>query len=182
MTQADLSPSSLFVMTWWPVANGHAYTVRDATMADINELYLNMRESDMDELVAGAGNARRALRLSFLSSVLCKAVVCDDGLICVYGVSPISWFEGIGCPWMLGTKLLDGKHKRSVLLIGKECLDSMRALFPVRLENYTDVRNMKSIRWLKWLGFRFDAPISYGASGLPFYPFRMGEGACATLH
>lgn len=170
-------------MIWWPVVNnGHVYQVRDATMDDINDLYLNMRDADADELFAATGNGRRALKLSYLSSVLCKAVVCDDGLVCVYGVAPVNVFEGIGCPWMLGTKLLDGKHKRSVLLIGRECLDGMRALFPVRLENFTDVRNHKSIRWLKWLGFRFDEPVPYGVSGMPFYPFSMGDSVCATLH
>jgi hypothetical protein len=169
-------------MTSLPAANGRIYIVRDATIHDIDALFSNMREADMNELIAGAGNPYRALKLSYLGSVLCKAVECDDGLICVYGAASVSWSEGIGCPWMLGTRLLDGKHKRAVLAIGRECLDSMRALFPVRLENYTDARNHKSIRWLKWLGFRFDEPVPYGVSGEPFYPFSMGDKPCATLH
>lgn len=169
-------------MTLKQAADGRIYAVRDATMDDIEALYLRLRKADYDEVFAGCGRVYKALRLSYLGSMLCKAVECDDGLVCVYGVSMIDPTKQIGCPWMLGTKLLDGKHRRAPLLIGKECLRSMADLFPGGLMNYVDARNHKSIRWLKWLGFQFDAAVNYGYMGLPFYPFTMGEKACATLH
>ncbi len=49
----------------------------------------------------------------------------------------------------------------------------MLDLFP-HLQNYVDARNEISIRWLKWLGFRFDPkPVPYGIWGLPFLRFQM---------
>lgn len=169
-------------MTSKQAADGRAYTVRDATMEDVDALFQSLRASDYDEVFAGTGRVYKALRLSFLGSMLCKAVECDDGLVCVYGVSMVDQFAQTGCPWMLGTTLLDNKHKRAPLLIGKQCLQSMAQLFPGGLGNYVDARNDKSIRWLKWLGFRFDEPIQFGYMQLPFYPFSMGNMACATLH
>ena len=32
-------------------------------------------------------------------------------------------------------------------------------------------------RWLRWLGFQFSDPISYGVDGLPFLPFYRRRGA-----
>ncbi len=169
-------------MTCQQAANGRIYTVRDATIGDVDTLFQSMRAADYDEVLAGSGRVYQTLRLSYLGSMLCKAVECEDGLVCIYGVSMIDAAQQIGCPWMLGTTLLDHKHKRAPLVIGRECLQSMYDLFPGGLRNYVDARNQKSLRWLKWLGFRFDTPINYGAMKIPFYPFAMGEKACATLH
>ena len=49
----------------------------------------------------------------------------------------------------------------------------MRALFPY-LFNFVDARNMKSIRWLKHLGYAVGPPVPFGVAGLPFHPFSMG--------
>jgi hypothetical protein len=49
----------------------------------------------------------------------------------------------------------------------------MLDLYP-HLENYVDVRNELSIKWLRWLGFQFDPqPIPYGVWEMPFFRFRM---------
>lgn len=169
-------------MSFQSVANGRVYIVADATMEDMDELQSSMRSQDIDEVMAAVGNIDKALRLSLLGSLLCKSVRCDDGLVCVYGVAAIDIAGGIGMPWMLGTTLLDGKHKRAVLQIGRECLSTMSELFPERLENHVDVRNVKSIRWLRWLGFSFCDPEPFGVAGLPFCRFYMEGRSCATWH
>jgi len=41
------------------------------------------------------------------------------------------------------------------------------------LYNYVDARNVKSIKWLRWLGFQLDEPAPYGVRGLPFHRFEL---------
>lgn len=43
------------------------------------------------------------------------------------------------------------------------------------LENYVDVRNIVSIRWLKWCGFQMEEPEIHGVAQIPFIRFHRGE-------
>lgn len=157
----------------------HAYTIRDATIEDMDALLADIRDADRDEVMAFDKDCRKVMRLSYLGSMMCKAVECEDGLLCVLGVSAESLADGDGCPWMLGTKLLETKHKRAILELSPECLRIVRELFPGKLENFVDARNTKSIRWLRWMGFSFDEPVEIGEECLPFFPFSMGGAQCA---
>lgn len=157
----------------------HIYTIRDATIDDMETLLQNMREADKEEVRVFGADIMKILRMSYLGSMMCKAVEHEDGLLCIYGVASIDLSAGIGCPWMLGTKLLESKHKKAILSMSSQCLESVQSLFPNGLKNFVDSRNRKAIRWLKWMGFRFDEPVPIGSGSVPFYPFSMGDGQCA---
>ncbi len=132
----------------------------------------NMNPADKDECAALGLGPFKALLDSFHRSVISWTGMVDDRPVCMFGVSPIDILGGIGCPWLLGTDELK-KHAKTFMKLNRLYVPKMLDLFPV-LSNYVDVRHETAIRWLKWLGFRFDPePIEYGVSRLPFYKFKM---------
>lgn len=78
---------------------------------------------------------------------------------------------GQGSPWLLGTTLLDqlpGHLTRSA----KTYLSQMQDQYP-HLMNYVDARNVRSVRWLRRIGFTVHPAAPYGFAGLPFHLFEM---------
>ncbi len=133
-----------------------------------------MRAPDREEIAAAVGMGPiRALADSLNRSVAAWTGLVDDSRpVCMFGVTPVDILAGVGSPWLLGTEDLP-KCAVTFLKLNKSYVAKMLKLFP-RLENYVDVRNVLSIRWLKWLGFKFDPePVPYGIWGLPFLRFQM---------
>lgn len=99
-------------------------------------------------------------------------MVDDSRPVCMFGVTPIDILGGVGSPWLLGTDEVK-KYANTFLRLNKSYVAKMLELFPY-LQNYVDTRNEISIRWLKWLGFKFGPePIPYGIWNLPFFRFSM---------
>lgn len=131
-----------------------------------------MRKADADECYATSfRNPREALEFSLAASTLAWTVLKDGEPVCMFGVGAQSLFDFTGHPWMLGTDAVDS-FGREFLRQNKEYVVRMMEAHPF-LVNYVDCRNKKSIKWLKWLGFIFDNPASYGTMGLPFHRFYM---------
>lgn len=159
------------------------FYIRDAKESDLALIEANIREADQIELEYSSGSVSKALRYSFLSAFMCRVCECEAGIVAIYGVSPLSWSQGVGSPWLIGTRLLEGRHKRALLLFGKPIMNEFKRYFPGRLENYVHVDNDKSIRWLRWLGFSFGEPETYGVAGQLFLPFWWeAEKQCANQH
>jgi hypothetical protein len=134
----------------------------------------NMSEADRDEVAAAVGMGPfRALADSLERSVAAWTGMVDDARpVCMFGVTPLDILGGIGSPWLLGTDEVK-KYGLAFLKLSRGYVPRMLDLFPV-LVNYVDVRHEVAIKWLKWLGFKFDPePVSYGIWGLPFYRFEM---------
>ena len=95
----------------------------------------------------------------------------DGEPVCMFGISMRSAAHNSGVPWMIGAKKLD-THKHAFARRCKAAFYPQAAKF-AELENYVDVRNTAAIRWLRWLGFEFDAPAPYGVDGRLFQRFYM---------
>jgi len=132
-----------------------------------------MRQPDRAEVAAAAGMGPfRALSDSLQRSAAAWTGMVNDEPVCMFGVTPVDILGGVGSPWLLGTNEVE-RYAITFLRLNKGYVAKMLELFP-HLQNYVDVRNGMSIRWLKWLGFRFDPePVPYGIWGLPFYRFHM---------
>lgn len=114
----------------------------------------------------------RVLRLSVAVSSHHWAFIAADGEpVAVFGVAPVSLISGIGTPWLLGTERVFA-FPGVLIREGRRYLQAMRNVYP-SLANHVDARNVKSIRWLKHLGFTIGEPEPYGVAGLPFYPFHL---------
>lgn len=93
------------------------------------------------------------------------------GPISLFGFAPHNLLSDKIAPWAVGTPDL---VRRGTALRRFGVAFSAKALERGKLlENYVDVRNTASIRWLKSIGYEFDAPAPYGHKNLPFMRFWM---------
>jgi hypothetical protein len=150
-------------------------TIGPVQPGDTEELIAHLREADRLEVEASVGvdNVESTIHASVASSWQVWTARADGKLGCIFGVVPLSVLGGVGAPWLLGTDVMDA-NPRVVIRKSPKYIRPMIELFP-HLMNVVDVRNKRSIQWLRWLGFRVhdDAPVPYGPYGLPFFLFEM---------
>lgn len=147
------------------------YLFRAPTARDCEILARSMRQCDMDEVRAACGRSLDASDLldSVNNSPICVAVERNGRLLCIGGAARRSLLSTSGIPWMLGTHDLDS-NGRLFMQHGRQCVSVLLGRFSY-LENYVDARNLKSIRWLKRMGFAVHDPEPYGCAGLHFRRF-----------
>lgn len=142
-----------------PASDAHAF-----------DLAPRMRGDDIREIEAVSGLAPlEALLVSLRRSTEAWAGTVDGDVACMFGVGPLSLLGGEGCPWLLGSDLIERNAfafaRRNRAMVAR-WLQSYRVL-----RNHVDARNTQAIRWLGWLGFVLQPPVPYGISRLPFHPF-----------
>jgi hypothetical protein len=145
-----------------------------AHLDHIDWIARNMSDADRAEIAASAGISPRLALVQSLeaSAAAWTGLVGDSRPVCMFGVSPIDILGGVGCPWLLTTEELP-RHAKTFLKLNREYVPKMLDVFP-HLVNWVDVRHEVAIRWLKWLGFRFDEnPVAYGPYEMPFLRFTM---------
>jgi len=143
---------------------------RRVTNEDIEIVGRALREADRLEVEASSGEVIPALYETVQKSDVAWTVD-DGGPVGLFGVVPQGILGG-GAPWFVGTEGLS-RHKKEFLVTSKHLAKEFLAEYHY-LENYVDERNAASIRWLGWLGFKFDEARPYGALGLKFHRFWMG--------
>lgn len=140
------------------------------TRSHVDAVASKMRTCDRAEIWASSHSApRAALRRGVAASSMTLTGIVDGRPVCVMGVAPASLLSGIGTPWMLSTAALE-RAARPMLRLSLPLIDAMNERFP-RLVNYVDNRNVKTIRWLDWLGFEIGEPSPHGLEGLLFRRF-----------
>lgn len=131
------------------------------------------READVTELLASSGSTPlQAMQAGMKDTTNVYTGLLDGVPVCMFGARAFSVLGGMGCAWMIGSRALDGyRVQRALLRISLEVVDALQAEYPRLLYNFVDERNHKAIRWLRWLGFKFAAPIPIGVNGEMFIPF-----------
>lgn len=136
------------------------------------ELLVNIRDADLEESRLSTPLAPEvALRLSVNMSDEVFAGKVNGQLVCIFGIARKSMLSSEGVPWLVGTDLVErygilvAKRSHSTVRLWRRKYSNMR--------NFIYVKNVVSIRWLKWLGFTVHEPVPYGVKGLPFHPFDM---------
>jgi len=146
-------------------------SVVPATQELVDLLKGKIREADIKEVFASSGeDADRALQLGFQLSEFCWVGLIEDEPVTCFGARRISMVSDRGVPWLLGTDGLSRVTKTFV----KESRGYVQIISKAMpyLENYVDVRNALSIRWLKWCGFTMaEKPEPFGKFKLPFFKF-----------
>lgn len=147
-----------------------------ATLAHAEDLAPRLRQADIDEIKASAGETPlEALVQSIASSPRSWAWLIDGRVAAIFGVAGHPFRPGVGTPWLLGAPEIE-QHKVFFL---RRCLFYIRqmlAAYPV-LENYVDCRHTASVQWLSWCGFALcEVDPFYGVQRLPFIRFAMARG------
>lgn len=146
--------------------------VRPMREGDAEDLAPRLRHADLLELeAAGAPNALQALSESFKRSTLSWSVEIDGELACMMGVCPLSMLCGLGSPWLLGSEAV-ARNAGAFIKQTKIYIPIMLQAYP-HLFNFVDVRNRKSVAWLRRAGFKVHDPVRVGPAKMLFHPFEM---------
>lgn len=150
--------------------------VRKAIASDVCEVAINLRKIDRLEIaLVSRKDPVSSLRFGFEKSELCYTVVIDGKPCGMFGVYKYGVLGFKACIWFLGTddlkKIRKSFVKESILYI-----DSFFDIGVSELENYVWVGNRLAIRWLLWLGAKFDEPKEYGIRKKRFFRFCFIKG------
>ena len=131
----------------------------------------NMRDEDLAEVIAAGEEPLEALMNGLNNSSSSVLVVDDDDTpLTVLGVVPVCVLTGSGVPWLLSSKYAL-QHRKEFLILSPNIVQEMLDMYP-RLFNYVHTENKVSIRWLKWMGFKIDSPVTL-PNGEQFHRFMM---------
>lgn len=152
----------------WRVAD---LLIRGFKEGDAEAVLANIRPADRDEADAllGPGNLESGIGKCVTDSVMLWTGAVGEEVAFVFGLAPVSMLGDQGIPWLVGTPLID-KHRGSFIRLSRSYISLMLAAYPTLL-NIVDVRNVKSIAWLKRMGFTILPAEPAGVDGMPFYPF-----------
>lgn len=145
-----------------------AAAMRDADRLEMSAMLL---EEDTEE-------ARLAGLISAMnkSHGLAKAAYVDDQLVMVWGVLTNTVLSTEGHPWLIATDRVGDPFIQRAMAV--RCRAALLAAIPAHvtyLWNLVHDKNVLAIRWLRWMGFKFQQePIEHG--GLTWFLFRM-EGS-----
>jgi len=121
---------------------------------DAVDLYEDLREDDMLEIIGLMNHPRDAVIMSYACSTKCYSVKDEmNNLYCSFGVAAIEG-TNIGSAWLLGTRRLP-RIKKFFLKHSKERMEELMDGFDY-LTNFVMKSNTLSYRWLKWLGAEFN--------------------------
>jgi len=145
-----------------------------ACAAHIRTIARRMRQADRDEIAAASGRSpAAALAFSLRKSSQAWTAVIDGRPEVMFGVADLNILAGIGAPWLLGTDSVERNYRQFVRR-SVSWRDQLLGRYPV-LRNFVDDRNKVSIRWLRWLGFKFSDPIMFGGYAFRAFELRSGD-------
>ena len=153
--------------------------VRRSTRMDVAILADHMKEADKDEIWASHHcTPSMGLEKGIEKSIICLTVEKEMMPICMFGISTENILGNEACIWMLSSDALEGISTR-FLKNSRKFIEMFLEYYPI-LCNWVDVRNKKTIEWLKFCGAKFDDPAPFGVEGLMFQKFTFERGVpCA---
>jgi hypothetical protein len=181
-----MTPSSLVSFR---VPNGKDYGISDhstsakyrpSVKSDCYELAPRLCAKDAYEVLSSDGlSPLDALLMSLERSYECNTILRNGEPMGMFGVA----YGGdtiSGIPWMLTDGDFQGFRKR-FLKEGRQWIGGLKKRHQI-LFNYVHQENEDSIKWLKWLGFKFMRAIpkyGFGKSDT-FYEFYLVSDQCVV--
>lgn len=146
--------------------------IRKPTKDDVEYLIDHVRPEDIEEVDAFDGSTIRE-SLEQTPNLLENSEVweVDGKVVCMFGVTPVEEYEGVGLIWMLATSEFEQYSKMFAVRCQKvveKMVDGYEFIY-----NYVHSKNEKSVQWLRWLGFQTYAPEPIGHKGELFTRFEM---------
>lgn len=142
------------------------------TPENLDFIAARMRRADVVEVMAaGRRSPREAVLKSVELSDRCSVALINGEPCAVFGLVIANVVTGWGVPWLLGTDLID-RHKKLFVEHTRTGVREMLEICPI-LINYVHAENLKSIRWLKTMGFTVEAAEPFGVDGELFHKFHL---------
>lgn len=139
-----------------------------ARLSHVGPIATRMREADRIECAAFSHTPKQSLRSGLRASVLASTAKVNGRPEAMFGVSPVSVIEGVGCPWFLATDAAFD-CARALLCLGPQIIGLMHYRFR-RLENRVAVNNRRAINMLRHWGFEIGNEVAM-FGGVEFLPF-----------
>lgn len=136
--------------------------------------WLSEHLNDMDAAeVAATGLPASVVVLGSLeNSAHAWTAICEEGIICMWGISRNSSMLGTAVPWLLTSPLID-KYARHFARHAVVIVNEMRKEYQF-LESMVDSRHERALRFLNWLGFTISEGQPVGPNRVPFHKFSIG--------
>lgn len=135
----------------------------------MNVVVKRVRDFDVRDLVYRSPNpgetAIAATKVCVQQSTAIWLGVADETPVCAIGVVPPTIFASEAYLWLLHTRVCQD-HPVRFIRWSRKVVGEAQALYP-RLWGLCDVSNLRSRRWLEWLGADFEAV------GDPLVKFRL---------
>jgi hypothetical protein len=132
---------------------------------EIVDLAGRLKESDVAEIDAAYAMEPLDAITSLRGSDVTGAYI-DGRLEVIYGVNAADYDANMAAVWMLSSDVLH-RHAKRLIRLGRQWLDEQQARHGV-LFNFVDARAVRTLSWLRRMGFSFTDVPQYGARGLPF--------------
>ena len=134
----------------------------------IKELAETMQIEDKQSVWALAHfSPEQGLKHSLTNSIESYTWLADNKVGAIYGITSGTLLDSYVCPWFLGSDLVK-KYPRIFLTGCKEWVEDTVNKYDW-LQNYVDARHKRSIKWLKWMGFKIHPEQPLGLDGLLFH-------------
>lgn len=147
--------------------------IRQATKQDALYVAKNLIEADRAEVIAATGLDPVLILPNGVDGIRDVRVggLADEPELpmLIWGVDPVPGEPSVGIPWMLCTPHIY-EHPVELIHTVKREWETYHKTWPV-LTNFTDARNVRHHRLLKWLGCHFVRKVPFGPASTPFIEF-----------
>ncbi len=127
----------------------------------------DLRQAEIDELAALDTTCERCMRLGLLAGGA-QTVFINDEPAAMFGIVDFGDFNQV---WAVFTRAID-RHPIAFLRESKRLADT----FPCEVVNFVDARNVKAVKWFRWLGFEVSEAEPFGMNGELFHRFSNRRG------
>jgi hypothetical protein len=154
----------------WEMETSLSYEIRRARYEDVDYIASNFRKADLLEIkvITNGLDPRTVLAGSLeASEYSCWTGLAEDRPVVMFGVSPedpTELYQHPGIIWCLGTRDLRDRVAIEFIRRSKPCFDYISSEFDI-VYNAVYIGNADSIKWLNWLGFKFDGVFTVNHKG-----------------
>lgn len=143
---------------------------RQALYCDVEALCEHVREADRREVEATHGSVHNAIMDSIARSDFALAAYMGDEILGICGCVPVNLCASIGNPWWISAEAVE-RYPKTFVRASRMIIDMFHQQYD-HLQNFVDMRYIKSLNWLRIIGFRIDHNVTERHNNVRFVMVR----------